>query len=137
MRSVLFLRPPGKKKSSFEEERDIKSINGFIKRDGLNLGHQFVLNIFKKYVSLCKCCCYYLWVLFPLLLKTNVYIFFVVCFLRQLPVQSTACPERIFQKHPLFSIVDLQFFFPSLTAVSLHLLGNHFFHIFSGICWKS
>lgn len=80
MRSVLFLRPPGKKKSSFEEERDIKSINGFIKRDGLNLGHQFVLNIFKKYVSLCKCCCYYLWVLFPLLLKTNVYIFFVVCF---------------------------------------------------------
>lgn len=37
-----------KKKSSFEEERDIKSINGFIKQDGLNLGHQFVLNILKN-----------------------------------------------------------------------------------------
>lgn len=38
----------GKKKSSFEEEKDIKSINGFIKQDGLNLGHQFVLNILKN-----------------------------------------------------------------------------------------
>lgn len=73
---VLCLSDHLEKKSSFQEERDARSANGFLKQAGLNSEYQFVWNILKVMAGYVSFIVNHIWVLFLFLLETSACSFF-------------------------------------------------------------